>query len=260
MAHSEAGPAARLPRSAGGIVTIIAGAAGTTLVALDMATSGDPHAAEWLVLLVPVFLGLGLLAAAPAMLAFRLRADSRWAQSGALAGSLAILVNVVSSTCPNLLYRLGGEQVAAVLAPLFPTVPAPLLAAGAGLVLAGVFSYLNRYAWVASVGLGLGGPGGQPGARRGRPCAAPSSRWPSAGRGGPRTRPRSPPEAESPGRRRVSKACASPPDGVQVWNRTAGPKQAVCTTRSWWALAAPARRQRCCSPRCRQAAYRARHR
>ena len=155
MAHSEAGPAARLPRSAGGIVTIIAGAAGTTLVALDMATSGDPHAAEWLVLLLPVFPGLGLLAAAPAMLAFRLRADSRWAQSGALAGSLAILVNVVSSTCPNLLYRLGGEQVAAVLAPLFPTVPAPLLAAGAGLVLAGVFSYLNRYAWVASVGLGL---------------------------------------------------------------------------------------------------------
>src|SRR5918911_269005 len=69
MAHSEAGPAARLPRSAGGIVTIIAGAAGTTLVALDMATSGDPHAAEWLGLLVSVFLGLGLLAAPPAVLA-----------------------------------------------------------------------------------------------------------------------------------------------------------------------------------------------
>jgi hypothetical protein len=155
MAHREAGRAARPRWGVGRIVTIISGAAGTTLVVLDMSTSGDPHAAEWLVLLVPFFLGLGLLAAAPAMLALRLRGDRQWAQSGAMAGSLAILVNIVSSTCPNLLYRLGGDQVAAVLAPVFPTVVAPLLAAGAGLVLAGAFGYLNRYTWVASVGLGL---------------------------------------------------------------------------------------------------------
>jgi hypothetical protein len=120
-----------------------------------MATSGDPQAVEWLVLLVPFFLGVGLLAAAPAALALRLREDGRWAQSGALAGSVAVLVNVVSSTCPNLVYRLGGEQVAAVLAPFLPTALAPLLATGMGLLLAGLFGYLNRSARVASVGLGL---------------------------------------------------------------------------------------------------------
>ena len=146
---------ARSRRSGGTIMTIIAGVAGTTLVALDMAMSGDPHAAEWLVLLVPFLLGLGLLTAVPAMLSLRLRADGRWAQGGALAGSLAVLVNVVSSTCPNLLLRLGGDQVAAVLAPLLPTVFAPVLAAGTGLLLAGVCGYLNRSAWVASVGLVL---------------------------------------------------------------------------------------------------------
>ena len=56
---------------------------------------------------------------------------------------------------PNLLYRLGGEQVAAVLAPLLPTALAPLLTIGMGLLLAGLFGYLSRSAWVASVGLGL---------------------------------------------------------------------------------------------------------
>jgi hypothetical protein len=135
-------------------ISIIAGVAGTTLVALDMATSGDPHAAEWLVLLVPFFLGLALLAAAPPMLALRLRADGRWAQSGVLAGNLAVLVNIISSTCPNLLYRLGGEHLAA-LATLFPAVLAPLLAMAMGLLLAGLFGCLNRAAWAASVGLGL---------------------------------------------------------------------------------------------------------
>jgi hypothetical protein len=155
MMHSEASPAAHRRRSVRGAVSIIAGTAGTILVVLDMVTSGDPHAAEWLVLLVPFFLGLGLLAATPAVLTLRLRADGRWAQSGATAGSLAILVNVVSSTCPNLLYRLGGGHVAAVLAALIPTALAPLLAVGMGLLLAGLFGYLNRSAWAASVGLGL---------------------------------------------------------------------------------------------------------
>ena len=96
MMHSEASPAAHRRRSVRGAVSIIVGTAGTTLVVLDMVRSGDPHAAEWLVLLVPFFLGLGLLAATPAILTLRLRADGRWAQSGAMAGSLAILVNVVS--------------------------------------------------------------------------------------------------------------------------------------------------------------------
>jgi hypothetical protein len=155
MAHSAVGPTTRQRRGGAGGVAIIAGAASTALVALDMATSGDPHAAEWLVLLIPFFLGLGLLAAAPAMLALRLRADGRWAQGGALAGDLAVLATVVSSACPNLLYRLGGGYVAAVLATLLPTLLAPLLAAGMGLLLAGLVGYLNRFAWAASVGLAI---------------------------------------------------------------------------------------------------------
>ena len=135
-------------------MTIVACTVAMALVALDMATSGDPHAVAWLVLLVPFFLGLGLVVAAPVVLAFRLREDGCWAQGGALAASLAVLVNVVSSTCPTFLYRLGGADVAA-LAPLVPTALTPLLAAGAGLLLASRFGYLNRYAWVACIGLGL---------------------------------------------------------------------------------------------------------
>ena len=135
-------------------MTIVACTVAMALVALDMATSGDPHAVAWLVLLVPFFLGLGLVVAAPVALAFRLREDGCWAQGGALAASLAVLVNVVSSTCPTFLYRLGGADVAA-LAPLVPTALTPLLAAGAGLLLASRFGYLNRYAWVACIGLGL---------------------------------------------------------------------------------------------------------
>ena len=135
-------------------MTIVAGAAAMALVALDMVTSGDPHPVEWLVLLLPFFLGLGLVVAAPVVLAFRLREDGCWAQGGALAASLAVLVHVVSGTCPTLLYRLGGDDVAA-LAVLLPTALAPLLAAGAGLLLASRFGYLNQYAWVVCIGLGL---------------------------------------------------------------------------------------------------------
>ena len=83
-------------------MTLVACAAAMALLALDMVTSGDSHAVEWLILLVPFFLGLGLVVAAPVVLACRLREDGCWAQGGALAASLAVLVNVVSSTCPTL--------------------------------------------------------------------------------------------------------------------------------------------------------------
>ena len=179
-AHRAAGPAARPRRSVRG-VSNITGAASTTLVALDMATSGDPDAPEWLVLLVPFYLGLALLAAGPPMVALRLRADDRWAQSGMLAGSLAVLVNVVSSTCPNLLYRLGGEHLAA-LATLFPAVLAPLLAMAMGLLLAGLFGCFEPFRLGR---LRVPGAPGRAGSelptRRGWPGAAPGCRGPTPG-------------------------------------------------------------------------------
>lgn len=137
------------------VVIFVALAASATLLFLDLVTSGDPQAAAWLPFIFTFFLAIGLVAAVVAVLALRRLGDARSLQGGALAGTFAMLVFVVSGTCVNLLRRLVGGDTAALLAPLIPAVLAPLLAAAAGLLLAGLFGYARRPAVLAAVGVGL---------------------------------------------------------------------------------------------------------
>jgi hypothetical protein len=138
-----------------GGVTLLAVLTSMLLLAIDIASSPpDPNTGGWVALGLAMMLGSALPIATWTACALRRRADSRWLLGGGVAGGLTMPLLVLMSFCQNVPARVLGTEAGISLAWL-PTVLLPLLALGAGGVLAALLGYLTARAAVVGAIIAL---------------------------------------------------------------------------------------------------------